>query len=141
MEIPFITAFIENVLERDTTLTGRIKIYQNYMRAMEGHWLFGYGYGSGNTVSLQHFECTNAQNAVLHWILQCGLIISSLLIALFALIMKRSNHARAEMKKNIDLLVALIYTYIVLGIVEITYSMAFILFTALIFMTANNAPS
>ena len=138
LDIPFVSAFVEDVLGRDTTLTGRIKIYQSYIETMENHWLFGYGYGSGSQISVQNFGCTNAQNAVLHWILQCGLAVSTLLITLFSLIMKQVKAARIEMRKNFEFLVALIYTYIMLGIVEITYSMAFILFMALIFMTAND---
>ena len=138
LDLPFVTTFIEDVLGRNTTLTGRLKIYQGYANAMEGHWLFGYGYGSGNLVSMQYFGCTNAQNAVLHWILQCGLVITTLLITLFTLIMKQVDASQKKLKGNMDLLVALVYTYIMLGIVEITYSMAFILFMALLFMAAND---
>ena len=138
LDIPFVTNLIEDVLRRDTTLTGRIKIYQNYIDVMGGHWLFGYGFGSGNVVSMQHFGCANAQNAMLHWVLQSGWIVSTLLIAFFAQVVKRVNDARKEMGKTIELLLALIYTYVILGIVETTYSMSFILFMALLLMTAND---
>ena len=138
LDIPVITSFIEDVLGRDTTLTGRMNIYHEYGSAMEGHWLWGYGYGSGNTVSMQYFACANAQNAVLHWILQCGLVCTSFLIMLFMLIMKQVNAGYKKHKGTIDLLVALVYTYLVLGTVEITYSMSFILFMALLFMVVND---
>ena len=138
LDIPFVTGLIEDVLRRDTTLTGRLRIYQSYLDVMENHWLFGYGYGNGNTVSLQYFGCTNAQNAVLHWVLQCGLIITTLMISLFALIMKQVKTHPQNWKGARELLMVLVYTYIVLGIVEITYSMSFILFMALLFMLAND---
>ena len=138
LNIPVIKNLIEDVLQRDTTLTGRIKIYQNYGEAMQGHWLLGYGFGSGNVVSLQYFGCTNAQNAVLHWILQCGLVVSVLLITLFVLIMKQVKTHPLNRRVSAELLVVLVYTYVMLGIVEITYSMSFILFIALLFMLAND---
>jgi len=138
LDIPFIKTFIEDVLCRSTTLTGRINIYLGYTDAMQGHWLFGYGYGSSNLVSHQFFGCANAQNAVLQWILQCGLVTTVLLIMLLVLIMKQVNMCRKDANVATEVLVVLVYTYIMLGIVEVTYSMSFILFLALIFMVTND---
>ena len=138
LDLPFVTIFIEDVLGRNTTLTGRVAIYQGYGEMMQSHWLLGYGYGSGSQVSYQFFGCANAQNAVLQWVLQSGVVVTALLITLFALILRQLNIGRKEVKVAVELLVVLIYVYIVLGIVEITYSMSFILFMALIFMAVND---
>lgn len=138
LDLPFVTAFIEDVLGRSATLTGRVNIYLGYADAMENRWLLGYGYGSSNLVSYQFFGCANAQNAVLQWILQCGVVTTALLITLFTLIMKQVNVCRKDLKAAIEMLVVLVYTYIMLGIVEITYSMSFILMMALIFMATND---
>ena len=138
LNLPVVPDFVENVLGRSTTLTGRVNIYQGYVEAMRNHWVFGYGYGSGNLVSNQFFGCDNAQNAVLHWILQCGIVVTTLMITVFALIMKQVNTCKRKTQVSIELLIGLVYTYIMLGIVEITYSMAFILMMALIFMSIND---
>ena len=138
LNIPFIKNFIENVLDRSTTLTGRTDIYLNYADAMRNNWLLGYGYGSGNAVSLRFFHLANAQNAVLHWILQGGLIVSALLISLFAMVINQVNEYRKTRKMLLEPVIALVYTYVLLGTVETTYSMSFILWIALMFMVVND---
>ena len=138
LNIPFIKVFIEDVLDRNTTLTGRLSIYIKYADAMKGNWLLGYGYGSGNMAAVSFFRLANAQNAVLQWIMQSGLIVSILLVTLFAMAIDQVRKQRMARKVSIAPLIALLYTYVIIGTVETTYSMSFILWTALLFMIVND---
>ena len=138
LDIPFVISFLENVLGRDTTLTGRVDIYNNYAKAMHDHWLLGYGYGSGNLISVRFFGCANAQNAILHWILQSGILTTAMLVALIVMIIKQIKMHGLAKHDAIEPLLALIYTYIFLGTVETTYSMSFILWIALLFLSTND---
>lgn len=138
MSIPFIHRFVESVLNRSTTLTGRLYIYQDFVYKMQSKWLFGYGYGSGNMAAMRLFGYDNVQNAVLHWVLQGGILTTAALIALMIAVMRMISKSRVDRRISIEPLLALVYTYIVLGTIEITYSMSFIMWIALLFMIQND---
>lgn len=138
VNIPFVKSFIEDVLNRSTTLTGRLEIYLNYVDAMQNNWLLGYGYGSGNIMAERFFRLANAQNAVLQWILQGGLAVAIPMIALFAMVIHQVNQNGKRRTLLLRPAVALVYTYVLLGTVETTYSMSFILWIALLFLMVND---
>ncbi|CBK75193.1 hypothetical protein CIY_25850 [Butyrivibrio fibrisolvens 16/4] len=136
VNIPFVANFIVNTLKRDLTLTGRLVIFVMYVPTMMGHWLWGYGLGSAYNVSIEHFGVADAQNLVLQWILQIGLVaVTMLLVWVF------SYFARVEKVKNKELLypiVALLYTYVFLGIGEITMNYSFFMYMLLLGILANH---
>lgn len=123
---------LEDVMRRSTTLTGRIHIYQEFADAMQGHWLWGYGFGNAYSISMAKYGYANAQNAIFQWILQVGIISVSMLVVLLLTIVSRLNCSNM-LEKSIPL-VLLMYLYIFLGTVETTFSMSFLLWIALIFM-------
>ena len=137
MQIPFVKYVVENLLGRDTTITGRINIYGQYLANMEGHWLFGYGYGNANTVSVTMFGYENVQNAVLQWVLQVGVFATAALLLLLLQVFRQIPRRKIPNMRRIMPLVALIYMFVVLGTIETTMDMAFILWFALIFMLVN----
>lgn len=133
LSLPSVANFVVNVLHRDVTMTGRTEIYGVYLDVMKEHWLWGYGYiRSVNIFKPLFFGCANAQNALLQWITQIGILSTGILVTLFITIFK-------QLSKNKDLktimpMIALIYTFVLLGTVEITINMNFFLWMALIFM-------
>ena len=132
VSIPFVTSLLEDFLNRSTTLSGRLDIYERFAYVMNGHWMWGYGFGNGNTVSMVKFGYANAQNALLHWILQTGVLTTGLLSSVVVTVI-----GRVKRSPNVDRcmpMVLLIYLYVVLGIIEITFSMSFLLWVAALFM-------
>lgn len=134
VSIPAVKYIIEEILGRETHLTGRVMIFQAYVPGMSGHWLWGYGYGNGNVVSEYLFRCANAQNALLHWVLQTGIPAVLAMVVLMLVIFRQM--ARFGVVKRCMPLVLLVYIYMILGTVETTFSMSFLLWLALIFMLA-----
>ena len=135
LSIPLLERLVTDVFGRDNTLTGRLGIFETFFDKMTGHWLQGYGYGNGNTAAEWLFRCANAQNALLQWVLEVGASITALLVGLILLVFKQLS--KGPEQKQILPLVALVYVYVILGTVETTFSMSFILWIALIFMYVN----
>ncbi|MBR3795258.1 MAG: O-antigen ligase family protein [Clostridia bacterium] len=139
MSLSVFEYFVEELLGRNSNLTGRLNIYQVFADRMAGNWLLGYGYGSGNQMSVKLFGYANTQNVILHWILQTGVLGTTMLIALLTVIMWRVQRYRLDQTMVIRPLLALIYVYIALGTVEPTIDMSFILWFALLFMYVNGS--
>lgn len=136
-QIPVVKYFVEDVLNRDTSITGRTNIYQMYVANLEGRWLTGYGYGNGNDAALALFGYENVQNGLLQWVLQVGIPATIGMVAMMMQVFRLANRCSLERRAQLMPLVALIYMYIVLGTIETTFNMAFILWFALIYMVAN----
>ena len=132
VSIPFVQFFLKTVLDRSNTLTGRTNIFYLFSDKMYGHWLWGFGFGNGNVAASRLFGYANAQNAILNWVLQSGLLATVTLIILIMIIFQQFSKTRDQMR--IMPLAALIYVYIVMGTVETTFAMSFILWLALLFM-------
>lgn len=131
-----IKSFIENVLHRQTTLTGRTDIYKNFILKMTGNWQYGFGYGAAYKTSMLLFRYADTQNALLEWILQLGIyavtVLVSLYVNIFSGIKKMNNNAQ------IIPLVAIIYVLVFLGSVEITMDMNFIFCIFLLYAYIHN---
>lgn len=135
LDIPAVTFVVENILGRDNKLTGRLNIFQAYAREMQEHWLWGFGYGNGNVVAVTLFGYENSQNALLHWALQVGIPATACLVLLLLLIFRQLS--KSSDKSRSMPFVALIYMYIILGMIETTFSMSFIMWFAIIFVLTN----
>lgn len=132
---PFASFVVEEILGRDSTLTGRLAVFKHFSEKMAGHALWGFGYGNGNTAARLLFRVANAQNALLQWVLQSGLICTVVLCVLMLEVFRQLCHSTKQ--REIMPLVMLIYVYVLLGTVEITFNMAFLVWIALIFMNVN----
>lgn len=135
VSIPAVNYFVVDVLGRNENLTGRVEIFQIFGSKMEGHALFGFGMGNGNAAAKELFGYANAQNAFLHWILQAGVVTTIALVLLMLMIFRQRSKLGA-FKKSMPLVI-LIYVYILLGTVEITFSMNFLLWLGVLFMQVN----
>lgn len=137
MEIPAVEYVVEEVLGRDTTITGRTNIYEMYIANMEGGWLAGFGYGNGNDAAVTLFGYENVQNGLLQWVLQVGIPATAALVIVLLQVFKQIKRNNPKNMGKILPLVAMIYMYIILGTIETTFDMAFLLWFALVFMLVN----
>ena len=135
--IPVVRYVVEDVLKRDTTITGRLNIYEDFAAQMQGNWLAGYGLGNGNAVSTRLFGYENVQNGVLDWLLQVGIFATGGLLAMVVVVFSQLARRRGQALVPIMPLVSLIYMYIILGMIETTMDMSFFLWVAMIFLLVN----
>lgn len=137
LSLPIISNLVQNIFNREADLTGRLDIYTSFITNMEGRWLWGYGFGNANYVAMELFGYANAQNALLQWVLQIGIPGSCFFILLIYTIFLHLKDSYA-VERAVPL-IFLIYLYIILGMVETTFSMSFIIWLALLFMlSADN---
>ena len=139
ISIPVVTRFITSVLGRSNTLTGRLNIFEIFGDKMEHFWLWGCGIGNGNAAALWLFGYDNAQNAIFQWLLQAGMFATVFLCGMMAQVFRQL--AGSEKREKVFPLIVLIYVYIIMGAVETTFNMSFIMWFALIFMLINENES
>lgn len=130
LKYPVVQNIIVNVLKTDLTLTGRTDIYARFVKAMHGHWMWGFGYGNSFPVSMKLFGYANAQNSMLDMVLQVGVPAAVAMTFLFLYIFKKTK--KIPNRVEIVSVVAMIYVYIWLGIIEITYLLPFFYFVILL---------
>ena len=88
---------------------------------MYGKWFLGFGYGSTYEICLRYIGFADTQNALMEWIMQIGILGTGL----FCLII---YNCVSKLHKTFGLytewvwLLAFLYTYVILGMIEITYS-------------------
>lgn len=136
-QIPAVKYVVEELLHRDTSITGRTNIYQMYISNLQGHWLTGYGYGNGNEVSSSLFGYENVQNGILQWVLQVGVLATVGMVVMMMQVFRLANRSHPEKRSRLMPMVALIYMYIALGMIETTFNMSFFLWFGLVYMIAN----
>ena len=134
VSIPVVRYLVEDVLNRDTSITGRTNIYGILFENMRGHWLQGYGYGNDNEIAMKLFGYANVQNGLMQWVLQIGIPATGSMLAVFAQSFRQLKHSSAEKREFVMPLVILVYLYVILATIETTFNKAFILWFALIFM-------
>lgn len=137
VSVPFVRHILLNIVNRSTNLTGRLNIYVDFVDGMHGHWLWGYGMGNANTTASRLFGYANVQNAMLQWVLQLGVVGTVCMVALMITVLWRLNKSNAVARSMP--LICLIYLYIILGMIEITYSMSFLLLFGLLFLFSADA--
>lgn len=89
---------VQQVFDRDISLTGRTNIYKLLGTVLTNDIWTGYGYGINYSVSKALFNYDNTQNGLMEWILQVGIIGTSFLVlflyVLFLEYLKRSHRQR-----------------------------------------------
>ena len=123
IEQPLVQYIVVDKLGRSLTLTGRTEIYELYPSVMSGEWLWGYGIGNAYTVCWPAFGYTDVQNAILQWVLEVGFPSVILMLIFFCTIIALCKRKRAI--SVIMPILALVYTYLLLGTVEITLNRNF----------------
>lgn len=130
VSIPAVNWFVVDVLGKSENLTGRTEIFEIFGEQMNGHWLFGFGFGNENLAAKELFGYANAQNALLQWLLRAGLVNTVLLVCMMVQIFYQRS--RSDGIKRTMPLAILIYVYIILGTIEVTFSMSFLLWLFLL---------
>lgn len=137
MNIPMLQYVVKEVLKRSITLTGRTNIYRAFLEGMQGHWLWGFGYGKDYQTALSLFGYANVQNGLMQWILQIGVPATMAMLMLFAAVFRQLKRSGVQRQRRAMPLVMLVYIYIILAMVEVTYNMAFFMWFGLIFLVAT----
>ena len=118
----YVQKIITEIFNRTSTLTGREIIYQMLPDILKGHLLTGYGVGSEFEVFQRCSGFPNSQNGVMSWVLEFGLIATLILISALVAVF----YYMKDKKSNILLpLVLFVYTFILIGTVEICFYYTF----------------
>ena len=133
LSTPFMKFIIENILGKEIGLTGRLDIYARVGQLLSKSILFGYGYDNNTYVSTQNVLAANVQNGVLDNVVSFGLIGTVLLAILIWYCLNFANKMG-----TMNAFSYLMYTYIVISSVEISFRTTFITIISLIaFCTIN----
>lgn len=127
-----VTYIITQLLGKDVTLTFRTVIYSMLPNIMKGRWLWGFGYGTGYEVLMRH-GIVDAQNGVFDWIQQIGIFGTMLLVMWLCIAMKRPKNDYKINYSDVRSLTALIYVFVLLSTVEITFSSDFLAAVVLLY--------
>lgn len=115
---------ISNVLNRSLTLTGRIYIYEQLPLILGTNLVWGNGCGSAYEIMQRFTPYADAQNGLAQWILQIGIVGTMLLFLILLCPFINSN--KKFLKNGATEILILIFVFIVLSSVEITFDMLFI---------------
>jgi len=122
----YVSYFIQNILGKDTTLTGRLRIYAVIQQAVIRNIWFGQGFENNHAATMQTAMAANAQNGILDCMISYGIIGVALLliIVIFSFIRGKQKSGFSQY--------AMAYTFIGISMVEITLNREFIFFVAMI---------
>ena len=110
--------FVQDIFNRDLSLTGRTAIYKLLRSAMAGNIWTGYGYGINYTISQTIFNYDNTQNGLMEWILQIGIIGTVLLIIFLYVIFYRVKKSKPS--NSIVPILSFIYVLTIIAMIEIS---------------------
>ena len=118
-------------MHEDTTLTGRMMIYQNVLKLlMMNPW---FGFGAENNYAMSHTVAMgmNTQNGLADIIVSYGVVGACLILLLMvvSLLKRKEDYSRSYM--------ALMYTFIIVSMVEITLGNYFLITLALLAFVSN----
>lgn len=132
---------IVNFLHKDMTLTGRVVIYKFIPEVLSNHLLFGYGHGSSYETWMKFTHIyPNSQNGYIDCIVEQGLLATIVLFLFMMLAISCFKKSSFGEKRYYPLLL-LIYTYSIISCVEVTISIVFVWWVALLFlMSAEEEP-
>ena len=127
-----VTYVITQLLGKDVTLSFRTLIYSMLPNIMKGHWLWGFGYGTGYEV-LMRYGIVDTQNGIFDWIQQIGVFGTMLLAIWLCIAMKQPKNLCDINHSDVRSLTALAYVFVLLATVEITFSSKFLAIIVLLY--------
>ena len=143
VNIPIIKYVVEEVLNRNLTLTGRMYVYDNIIPFLEKNFFLGYGYNSvyslfDNVMYIgNNSYALTAQNAILEYWLYSGFIgVVNLFSIMYYALKNNYTYCLISNKNNYYPFIVGLITLIILGMVEITVNMYFFMFLA--FLNVQN---
>ena len=128
---PWLSYFITEVLNKQITLTGRVKIYNRFGEIMQNHWLFGYGYTSDRIIEVT--KLANTQNGFLQVIYVGGLVsFAVFMIMMFYII---AQIIKIKNKKEQNILFSALMAFFAIAVIEIPFhSVLFYMLLAIIYV-------
>ena len=127
--------FVVNVLHRTAGLTGRTEIFVYLPEILDGHLIFGYGYNTAYEVWITYTDWyPNAQNGFWNCVCEQG-IIAAVLLAIIVMCSMGSKNCDGNIRSP---LIAVLYVYAILGMVEITMDAVFLSWAVLLYIVKNN---
>ena len=130
LSIPRVNALLISINET-ATMNARVRIYEILMNIITQNYWIGYGY---NTLIVKERLYSNAQNGMLHIIVQFGMLGAAALV-LLCYIATRNRYKRN--KDVVEWCEFWLFALIVAGIIEITFGVFFYVFLALINCATN----
>ena len=130
LSIPRVNALLLAINET-ATMNARVRIYEILMSIITQKYWLGYGY---NTLIVKERLYSNAQNGMLHIIVQFGMLGAAALV-LLCYIATRNRYKRN--KDVVEWCEFWLFALIVAGIIEITFGVFFYVFLALINCATN----
>lgn len=130
LSIPRVNALLLAINET-ATMNARVRIYEILMGIITKKYWIGYGY---NTLIVKELLYSNAQNGLLHIIVQFGMLGAAVLVFLCFMV------TRNPYKRNKDIVEWCefwLFSLIVAGIIEITFGVFFYVFLAFINCATN----
>lgn len=130
----YVQFFITDILGRDLTLTGRMLIYENLPIILNGHWLLGYGYGSAYEICTEMIGAVNAQNGILNWLIEVGMVSTILMLGIFFV-------SFLKIKTNVNFLfpvIVVVYCFSIIASVEICIDSRFLFWILFIYVFSVN---
>lgn len=122
LSFDFVQDFIVNVLHEDPTLTGRLEIYVNIQEAFNDSPWIGNGVGNSGVVSRMYTEVFDAQNGLVDLFIQVGITGCVAFLSILFLLVRQIRDRYQMVYPTI----ALLYTMLVISMVEIPFSHTFI---------------
>ena len=129
--IPLLRYVIEDLLQKNISLTGRNKIYESYFRLMRGNMIWGMGYK--NTLIQDYIGPANTQNAFLELLCLYGIVGLILFLLVFSISVREYRNKYIYLKS----IAAMIIIYFVCAVVEIPFDNLFYILVALIAKSAD----
>lgn len=131
LQNPRVVSFIVDVLGRSPNMTGRLNIYRDYYRLTKDYLLWGMGAGNQNAVCVALFQYADTQNAILEWLIQLGIPATAVLMGTIVYAFRCMHRARSA--PYLVPLVLLVFVFVFMGTVEITFSMNFFMWVAILY--------
>lgn len=132
----FVQYFVQEILNRDITLTGRLPIYMDIQEAfLESPWI-GLGYGNSIVVSKFYTDAYDSQNGLVELFIQIGIIG----VVVFLLLLYTASKTFEKNKISKFPFVAFIYAIIGISTVEIPFKHTFIFFLSFCFIRRKRLP-
>lgn len=125
--------FIEDILNKNITLTGRTNIWDLSYKYIEEHIFFGHGYINDGNFVLYNRELWQAHNQIIQTLYECGGIGLFLLILIFYKVANKLENKNISVE-NYNISIAFFAGFIIMLISEIYlyYPMAYVLFAIMI---------
>ena len=133
---PYVVYFVEDILHKKISLTGRTYIYESALILMGNGWKIGYGIGTNYEICMRA-GFVNIQNGFLKIIMESGIIGCIAILALICLSFNKTKSNRRE----IIVIAAYIFVFIILSSIEVTISRTFIFWILFLLVYAKDTKS